>query len=716
MENKNIILENEAFALTLGEDCIAKSLICKATGEECLMQGKNISIFSVTQPRPFNNEVKLAHPNKRTTFQGNRLRREGDKLIVGFEITPFEAVVTVKITESYMVFTLSDFIVHEKDYKGLSMTPPPVAEFRLLQLPVRNRTNFGEWLNVFFDEKTAINVIANNPYPRIDSERRDGYRLMTADAVKGIRLKGCEAALIVSPTGALMDAIDTLEEDYDLPRGVKSRRSEHINRSALWVTDMTPKTVDEYIAYAKMGGFRHMLVYFPSIFKAYSYRKCGDYDFRDEYPNGIKDVKEMLDKLKAEGIIPGFHFLQTHIGIESRYVTPVVDARIHKTRLFTLAKDIGEADTEIFVLQNPEDTVMFEKCRVLCFDGEAIYYESYTTEPPYRFLGCKRGHYNTTVTAHKAGCVGGVLDVSEHVAVSLYIDQDTDLQDEIAKKLAAVYNAGFEFVYFDGSEGTNEPSDFHVSNAQYRVLKQFASEPLFCESAAKSHFSWHFLSGGNAFDIFQPAVFKQKIAEFPAEEAPRMRNDFTRLNFGWWACFKDTQPDMFEYGTSRAAAWDCPTTVMRHEGTFESNPRIADNLEVIRRWENARAEGFLTEQMKEMLKNLEEEHILLINEEKKFELVPYAPLATADERIAVFAFERKGRVYAVIWHKTGEGKLCLPLKAESLCYETQLGDGDLATKTEDGCVLLDIAGRRYLSGSFTLEELKEAFEKATIKE
>ena len=54
MENKSIILENEAFALTIGEDCIAKSLICKSTGEECLMQGKNISVFSVTQPRPFN--------------------------------------------------------------------------------------------------------------------------------------------------------------------------------------------------------------------------------------------------------------------------------------------------------------------------------------------------------------------------------------------------------------------------------------------------------------------------------------------------------------------------------------------------------------------------------------------------------------------------------------------------------------------------------------
>ncbi len=716
MENQHIILENKSFILTVGSDCIAKSLICKATGEECLEQGRGIALFSVTQPRPFNNEVKLAHPNKRTTFQGNRLRREGDKLIVGFEITPFEAEVTVKITETYMVFTLSDFIVGEKDYEGLMMATPPVAEFRLLQLPVRNREHFGEWLNVSWDDKTAINVLANNPYPRIDSERRDGYRLMTADAVKGIRLKGCEAALIVSPTEKLLDAIDTLEEDYGLPHGVKSRRSDSINVSALWSSNVTPKTVDTYIAYAKQGGFRHMLLYFPSIFKAYGYSFCGDYDFRDEYPNGVADLKAMLDKIKAAGITPGIHFLQTHIGVKSRYVTPSVDPRVRRTRLFTLAKNVSEEDTELFVLQNPEDTVMHEKCRVLCFDGEAIHYEGYTTEPPYRFYGCKRGHYDTTVLPHKAGTVGGILDVSEYGATSLYIDQDTDLQDEVAEKLAVAYNAGFAFIYFDGSEGTNEPYGFHVPNAQYRVLKKLDSEPLFTEGAAKAHFSWHFLGGGNAFDVFPANVFKQKIAEFPAEEAPRMRDDFTRLNFGWWGYFKDIQPDMYEYGTSRAAAWDCPVTLISNLDNMASNPRTADNLEVIRRWEEARRTGFLTDDMKEALKNLEQEHILLINEDGEFELVPYNAIAVGDSSISAFVFERKEKCYAVLWHKTGEGKLCLPLSAEGLCYESDLGRADLTvTKTENG-VLLDAAGRRYLSGDFSKEALAAAFAKATVSE
>ena len=715
MENQSIVLENQAFALTVGSDCIAKSLICKATGEECLEKDRGIALFSVTQPRPFNNEVKLAHPNKRTTFQGNRLRREGDKLIVGFEITPFEAVVTVKITPTYMVFTLSDFIVGEKDYEGLMMATPPVAEFRLLQLPIRERAHFGEWLNVFWDDKTAINVLANTPYPRIDSERRDGYRLMTADAVKGIRLKGCEAALIVSPTEGLLDAIDTLEEDYELPRGVKSRRSDSINVSAIWSHSVTPKTVDTYIAYAKQGGFRHMLLYFTSVFKNEGgYTFCGDYDFREEYPNGVADLKAMLDKIKAAGITPGIHFLQTHIGVKSRYVTPSVDPRINRTRLFTLAKDMGEEDGELFVLQNPEDTVMHEKCRVLCFDGEAIHYEGYTTEPPYRFYGCKRGHYNTNVLPHKAGTVGGLLDVSEYGASSLYVDQNTDLQDEVAEKLALAYNAGFEFIYFDGSEGTNEPYGFHVPNAQYRVLKKLDSQPLFTEGAAKAHFSWHFLSGGNAFDVFPAKVFKEKIAEFPAEEAPRMRNDFTRLNFGWWGYFKDTQPDMYEYGTSRAAAWDCPITLISNLDPMAANPRTADNLEVIRRWEEARRTGFLTEEMKESLKDLRKEHILLINEEGALELSPYEEVKTENEALAAFVFERKEKCYAVLWHKTGEGKLRLPLDADGICYESELGRADLAVeKTENG-IQLEIAGRRYLSGSFTKEALAKALAGAIL--
>ena len=123
---------------------MTESLIYKANGEELLAKGEEIPLFSVTQLRPFNNEVKLAYMNKRTTFEANRISVDGNKIIIGFEIIPYEAVVTVDVKDEYMTFTLSDFIVPYDIYDGLCMDLPPVEEFRILQLPIKNRENFGQ--------------------------------------------------------------------------------------------------------------------------------------------------------------------------------------------------------------------------------------------------------------------------------------------------------------------------------------------------------------------------------------------------------------------------------------------------------------------------------------------------------------------------------------------------------------------------------------------
>jgi len=709
----SIIIENKELCLTLGEDCIAKSLVCKATGEECLMQGENLPLFSLTEDRPYNNEIKLAHPNKKTTFQANRVRREGNNLIVGFELVTFEAIVEVKEADKYVSFTLVDFIIKPEDFGGLAMTPPPVAEFRLIQLPIKNREKFGEWLNVSWDDKAAINVLANTRWPIIDSEKRNGYRVMFADARRDVKLKGNSASLIVTPGADLMDAIEQLEIDYDLPRGVESRKGDKINASAYWAANVNPTTVDEHIAYAKQAGFRMMLIYYCSmVTKSGGYDYCGDYDFNAHFPNGEEDLKAMLKKIKDAGITPGIHFLQTHIGINSSYVTPVADHRLNLTRHFTLAKELGTDDTTIYVEQNPEGSTMHPKTRVLQFNGELIHYESYTTEWPYMFTGCVRGHWNTNVTPHQLGTIGGILDVSEFCAISVYIDQNTSLQDEVAWKLAKIYDCGFEFIYYDGSEGTNPPFEIHVPNAQYKVLEKIQSKkPLYCEGAAKAHFSWHFLAGGNAFDVFPMPIFKKMIARFPLEEAPRMAEDFTRVNFGWWCYKDDTMPDIYEYGTSKAASWDCPITLQVNTNLFKTNPRTPDTFEVMRRWEDIRAKNWLTEEQKVMLRDPDREFILLVNENGDYELVEYTRIKlpeAIDADVTAYVFERANKAYVVTWSTKGEANLKLDL-AGDLEYEVQLGGETIPF--ENG--ILPLAGRRYLSGA-SKDALVKAFENATM--
>lgn len=400
----DIILENRHFRLTIGSDCVAKSLLHKASGQECLDTDNGTALFSVTQPRPYNNEIKLAYPNKRTTFQANRVRREGNQLIIGFEIIHYEAVIEVKETDAYISFRLADFIIHPGDFPSyMNISGAPVEAVRLLQLPVKNRKNFGQWLNVVWDEAVAVNVLATSPYAIIDAEKRKDHRILTADALREVKLQGTEAALIVTDTPCFLDAVDKLEQDYNLPRGVQSRRSKEIRMSQYLAGWLNPETVDQHIQYCKQCGYKMMTLYYASVFEGADYNGCGDYDdcdYRSTYPKGFESLKEMVDKIKAAGIIPGLHILHPHIGLRSRYVTPVADHRLHKLRYFTLAKPLRLAETTIYVEENPENSVTADGCRILQFGGELISYEGYTTQRPYCFTGCKRGHLDTYITEH----------------------------------------------------------------------------------------------------------------------------------------------------------------------------------------------------------------------------------------------------------------------------------------------------------------------------
>lgn len=726
----DIIIENELLRLVIGSDCIAKSLVYKANGEECLAEGVELPLFTLTQDRPFNNEIKLAYPCKRMTFHGNRIRREGNQLIVGFNLIHYEAVLNITEAPQYIGVSLDKFINYEDGATGygfLCMDAPPAVEFRLMQLAVRARKNFGDLLNVNWDEKAAINVLATAPETLVDATHHDGYRILFADVSKDRDLIGPGAALIVSSADQLLDAIADVEEDYDLPRGVESRRRPEINASIYWVGDLSLKNVDEHIQCAKTGGFRMMLLYYTCMYREVAlYELTGEYKFNENYPNGWDDLRAVLAKIKAAGITPGLHFLHTHIGKDTQYVTPVADHRLNLKKHFTLAKPVGMEDTVIYVEQNPKNAPMAHgnrgkrefDCRVLQFDGELISYEGYTTEPPYCFTGCKRGYWNTYVKEHTAGQIGGVLDVSEYGAVSVYLDQDSSLADEVYTKLADTYNCGFEFIYFDGSEGTNLPYAYHIPNAQYRVYKKLNKKPLFTEGAAKAHFSWHMLSGGNAFDIFKPAIFKEMIKVHPAAEAPITRNDFTRCNFGWWAYFgTETQADMFEYGTSRAAAWDCPVTLQANRERFAESPRFTDVFEVLHRWEDARATGWLTEAQKDELKNLEQEHTLLVNEKKEFELAPYFKVegaASGHQFITAYSFTRGGESYVVYWHHNDAVTLNLPLDGKDIQLVEELYEEPMAFEAADGCVKLPADKRRYVKSKLPVEALIEAFQKATV--
>jgi len=263
-----------------------------------------------------------------------------------------------------------------------------------------------------------------------------------------------------------------------------------------------------------------------------------------------------------------------------------------------------------------------------------------------------------------------------------------------------------------------------VPYAQWKVYRRFEPKPVFAEGAAKSHFTWHMLSGGNAFDVFRPDVLKEEIKRWPAQQAERMKQDFSRVNFGWLGYFVPneksigTQPDIIEFVTGLAAAWDCPVSLNANLNGFKAHARTADNMEVYRRWEEVRAKNWLTDKQKKMLQNVDQEHILLENEQKEFELVPYdqiTDVANGSRDVRAFIFERNGEWYVVYWHISGSKKLELPLKRSDVkLYETIGREGKI-TGLRNNSISVPVSNRRYMKATkATKEELLNAFRNAKI--
>ncbi len=183
-----------------------------------------------------------------------------------------------------------------------------------------------------------------------------------------------------------------------------------------------------------------------------------------------------------------------------------------------------------------------------------------------------------------------------------------------------------------------------------------------------------------------------------------MRSNFTRLNFGWWQLYLPdadgmrgkagfgTQPDMWEFGTSRAAAWDCPTTINFHVGEAAKHPRLGDLLEVIRRWEDVRARNWLTAAQKEMLKSQTQEHHLLVNGKGEYELVPIREIRdVVGGRVSAFLFSRNGRRVVTMWHNTGKGRISFP---SGFAFTLRKEPDGEPLEAKDGA--FDISGRVYI--------------------
>jgi hypothetical protein len=133
-----------------------------------------------------------------------------------------------------------------------------------------------------------------------------------------------------------------------------------------------------------------------------------------------------------------------------------------------------------------------------------------------------------------------------------------------------------------------------------------------------------------------------------------------------------------------------------------------------------RATGWLTEQQKERLRNLEQEHILLIYEEGNYELQPYWQIpnvAGGDGSVRAFIFSRKEKVYVVFWHTHSEAAMKLDIPASKVHLLEELGKPIDIKTWADGSIEVAAGRRRYLEcAGLSEQQVIEAFQNAKHKE
>ena len=716
-EDKNIIIENAEMRLVIGSDGKAVSLLHKPSGEECLEVGVRSPIMTLTEYRPYDSENMLTYVARSTAFPANEITREGNKLKVKFDRIAYTATITLDIQPEYIGFTLTglDYELEEvSDWKRKT----EIDEFTLLQLPIKKRSHFGEWLNLVWDENVAVGIVATDPYGKIDAQDNEAYYLMQAGMENIVNLLDVGVALVATDKNKILDNIDRIEQDYGLPLGVQSRRSEAYKYSYYEMRGLTPQNIDEHIANAKKGGFRMMTFYWTDFAES-----LGHFAWRKEYPNGIEDLKYIAGKMRAAGIIPGFHIHYNKATRNDPYVTPIPDGRLNLSEIFTLKAPLDIAATEIIVEENPRTCTLENRRRILKLGDELIEYSGYITEAPYRFTGCIRGLLGTTPQHSPKGTKFGLLDVDTSPRYVRF-DQRTDIQQEVAARLAHICDEiGVSFIYFDGGEDVHPPYWYWGSKAQLDVYNACNFKPLVSEGALKTHFSWHILTRANAYDVFKPEVFREGVRRYMLRGARYMADNFTSINFGWNIYLAPSdgsngmQPDMYEYVCSRGAGWDSPISLMVVSlDEIRNHPRSDDNFEVMKNWEDARLSGFFSEEQKDMLKDAYQEHILIRNSKGGFNLFPYKKINVAQNSndIIAYLFERNNETWVLYWHPTGSAEIRLPVKPGlvELFYKIDIKARE-KQRSKEYCIF-PVDNRRFLKFNLPAEEVISLLEKSTI--
>lgn len=598
-----IVLENEFLKWVMDERGFSKLFLDKFSGRNYLDFGERI---------PF---TELVKGNGR--YFPSLVKWDRNELKITFNEVKIECCLKVEIFGDHIILELS------------SISDQDINELTLCKIPLTIKENVGRLLNIGWDDKFAVCMLALNLQVR-SYGASDEKAILVAKCYPRYGLLKSRVAIIGAPSSRIMEAIRRVQLKEGLPSptlaGVWDKISPEARKSYLFI-DVTEHNVDEVIEYAKKGGFSYVMMYASSWSTS-----CGGYPINlKNYPRGLESLKRVVEKIHDAGLKVGLHFLTTCISKNDPYVSPIPDKRLLKNSSFTLADAIDEGSAFIPTVEPPKNIPIKPQPyyvgggNEIQIDDEIIIYSGVSLQPPYGFTECIRGARGTKPAKHVKGAT------IHHLAemFGFYIaDAESSLLDEIAERIANIVNeCGFDMVYFDGAEAASAQGAWwhYVPKVQLAFFRKFKKEVLMQGASYTvsiyrgqgtmlkptdeqlDHFNWHIYSRdaqtdrvcrgvkGHVDRVKIPGVLKVKANLMPAE-------------FGWFGVYSKTpycsatQPDEVEYVCNKCLGYDSALSIETTVHDLRENGWTPKILSIIKNYEELRLRNYFSENERKKLR------------------------------------------------------------------------------------------------------------------
>jgi hypothetical protein len=353
------------------------------------------------------------------------------------------------------------------------------------------------------------------------------------------------------------------------------------------------------------------------------------------YPRGYQSVRAVTDRLHAAGILAGLHTMSFSISKNCDWVTPVPDARLAMERSYTLAADVGAADSAIPLVEPTADLPRYigyyvRRSMTLRIDNELIEFAIVRDTPPYAVAGCRRGACGTTPAAHAKGAQVHHL---KQCWGCLVPDGDSTLFGEVADRIATVINeCGFDFTYLDGLDGAHviggEENRWHYgAKFAFEVFRRLR-RPIMVEMATFHHHLWFVRSRLQAWDHTIRA--HKCFIDIHVASNDAARRMFMPLHLGWsrvlaWlgAEHDVTYQDDTEYMWCRSLGTDASYSLQAiSPETFAKEPWLRQLAPLIRTYEELRRQSYFPELVKAKLREPGAEYTLARAADGEWQFLP----------------------------------------------------------------------------------------------